>query len=177
MSTGMIAIRTIQARDVKEMLHLLQHIQHHNILSSQNCFVYDGSIFTLHENIAISLSHIVGCEAYPDEILNGLLYLTDWRLEHSRLSSSDILVTEEGEVKVDTYNSGFKEWVDLPATQTPQNSKPLGAITMQLMQKYEKEHDIAGVDDGRVTRATEFLSSIASNIPLKTWRKVSHSTA
>ncbi|KAI1934751.1 hypothetical protein LOZ66_005606 [Ophidiomyces ophidiicola] len=175
----LIAIKTIRGKNVNEMLHLLRRIQHRNILSSQSCFVYDSSIFTLHENIAISLSHIVGCEAYPDEvelasilvqILDGLLYLTDQRLEHPHLSSSSILATEEGAVKV----AGLEEWVDLQAAQTPQYSKPLGAITMQLMQKYEKEHEIAGVDDVERwpcdSRATEFLSLIASNIPLKTLR-------
>lgn len=67
--------------------------------------------------------------------------------------------------------------MELPAGPVPQYSKPLEVITMELMQKYEKEDGKTGVDDierwGCDSHAMEFLSSIGSGVSVETLRKVS----
>lgn len=120
-----VAIREIQVQNIDQILRLFREIQHPNILSSRECFLHESSIFIVHDNIPISLDHIVACEAYPDEVelaaimaqvcllqqsrmyakhsgkvLDGLLHLTDKRGEHPHLNSSNILVTEQGVVKI-----------------------------------------------------------------------------
>ncbi|PGG95059.1 hypothetical protein AJ79_10218 [Helicocarpus griseus UAMH5409] len=101
-------------------------------------------VFILHDKLSISLEHLVACEAYPNEIevaaalaqiLDGLVYLINQRVKHTRLSSPNILVARAGEVKI----AGLEGCLQLPAGSVPQYSKPLGVITMELMQKYEKE--------------------------------------
>ncbi|PGG99689.1 hypothetical protein AJ80_09303 [Polytolypa hystricis UAMH7299] len=176
----LVAIRTIRAENIDRMLHLYQRIQHPNILCPQECFLHEGSAFALHDDIPISLDHIIACEAYLDEvelatilvqILDGLLYLTDQRIEHRRLSSSNVLVTGRGEVKI----AGLHECVELQADHTPRYSKPLEVITMELMQKYEKEDNRIGVDD--VERwpcdsyAIGFLSSIETEASVRELRE------
>lgn len=71
----------------------------------------------------------------------------------------------------------LEECVGFSEDQVPQYHQPLKGITMELMQKYEKEDDKTGVDD--IERwpcdslATRFLSSIELEIPIKTLREVS----
>ncbi|TQB67546.1 hypothetical protein MPDQ_005276 [Monascus purpureus] len=81
-----MAVRVIQGKNIDEMLQRFREVQHPNILSLRGCFVDGGLLFTLHDDISVSLEHIVACEAYLDEvefaailaqILDGLLYLTN----------------------------------------------------------------------------------------------------
>jgi hypothetical protein len=161
--------RTIRGNAVDQTLRLFKRIRHPNILSPQECFLYEDSVFILHDDIPVSLDHIVACEAYLDEvelaailsqILDGLLYLANRRIEHPCLSSSNILVTGRGQVKTGTQNSlplravinpnwiaALEQCVELQADRMPRYCKPLERITMELMQKYEKEDNKTGVDD------------------------------
>lgn len=63
----LVAIRTIQEGDVDRMLRLIENMQHPNIMSSQECFLHEGSVFILHDDIPVSLDHFVACEAYLNE--------------------------------------------------------------------------------------------------------------
>jgi hypothetical protein len=64
----LVAIRTIRGKGVEQTLRLFKRIQHPNILSSQDLYLHEGSLFILHDDIPVSLDHIVACEAYPDEV-------------------------------------------------------------------------------------------------------------
>ncbi|EER43196.1 conserved hypothetical protein [Histoplasma capsulatum H143] len=171
----LVAIRTFQGLDGERALQRFKELHHPNILSSRECFLHDGSVFILHDELSISLDHLVACEAYPNEIevaaalaqiLDGLIYLTNQWVEHPCLSSPNILVARAGEVKI----AGLEECLQLPAGSVPQYSKPLG-----VMQKYEKEDGKIGVDDierwGCDSNAIGFLSSIGSRSSLGTLRK------
>ncbi|KAL2369464.1 hypothetical protein RJZ57_006131 [Blastomyces gilchristii] len=109
----------------------------------------------------------------PDKrSLMALMYLTDWWVEHSRLSSLNILVFRMGEVKI----AGLEECLELPAGLVSQYSKPLEVITMELMQKYKKENGKTGVNNiehwGCNSHVTEFLSFIESGVSVETlWKR------
>lgn len=117
----LVAVRTIQGKSVDETLQRFKDIQHPNILSSKECFVDGELVFMLHDDISVSLEHIVACEAYLDEvelaailaqvsssptidkganghpkILDGLLYLTNQRVEHPYLNSPTSLYRTRG---------------------------------------------------------------------------------
>ena len=63
----LVVIRMIQEGDVDRMLHLIKNMQHPNIMSSQECFLHEGSVFILHNDIPVSLDHFVACKAYLNE--------------------------------------------------------------------------------------------------------------
>jgi hypothetical protein len=64
----LVAIRTIRGKAINQMLHLFKTIRHSNILSPRECFLFKGSVFILHDNIPVSLDHIVACKAYLNEV-------------------------------------------------------------------------------------------------------------
>ncbi|KLJ05860.1 hypothetical protein EMPG_10714 [Blastomyces silverae] len=87
------------------------------------------------------------------------------------------LVLGEASKSGKSLQDTFVECLELPAGPVPQYSKLLKVITMELMQKYEKEDGKAGMNDiecwGCDSHAREFLSSIGSGVLLETLQKVS----
>ncbi|OJD10500.1 hypothetical protein AJ78_08507 [Emergomyces pasteurianus Ep9510] len=177
----LVAIRTFRGPDADRTLLRFKELYHPNILCSRECFLHDGSVFVLHDDVPISLDHLVACEAYPNEIelaailaqiLDGLMYLTEQRVEHPHLSCANILVTGLGEVKI----AGLEKCLNVQARPVLQYSEPLELITMELMQKYEKEEGKTGVDDierwHRAPYATEFLISMEADVSIETLRTV-----
>lgn len=127
--TRLVAIKTVKGEEIQRRLRLLEYLQHPNVLSSQECYLHDDSLFILYHSVQASLDNLVACEAYLNEIqvaaalaqvsfkilvqmclasmltmvseiLDGLLYLTCQKLEHLCLTSSNILLTGKGEVKI-----------------------------------------------------------------------------
>ena len=64
----LVAIRTIREEDIHTTLRLLEALQHPNVLSSQQCFLHNDSLFVLYNDIQISIDHLVACEAYLNEV-------------------------------------------------------------------------------------------------------------
>ena len=63
----LVAIRTIRGENIHTTLRFLEALQHPNVLSSQECFLHNDSLFVLYNDIQISIDHLVACEAYLNE--------------------------------------------------------------------------------------------------------------
>lgn len=66
--TRLVAIKTVQTDDIQQTLRFLEDMQHPNILSTQECFVDQGTVSILYNDIQISLDHLAACEAYLLEV-------------------------------------------------------------------------------------------------------------
>lgn len=66
-ASRLVAIRTIEAKNVNKVLRLFREIQHPNILCSQEYFIHSGSAFILHDDIPVSLDHLVASEVHVNE--------------------------------------------------------------------------------------------------------------
>ncbi|KAH8695678.1 hypothetical protein BGW36DRAFT_299556 [Talaromyces proteolyticus] len=175
----LFGVRTIRHKDIDQLLHLFESLQHPNVLSALEAYVYDKSLYIFHSDICISLDEIITCDADLDEIqlaailaqiLDGLLYLTERNTQHPCLSSQNILCTSEGEVKI----ARLEECKEVQADKIGQYSKELEVITMELMQVYKKGGSNAELDnterwDG--SDALEFLLSVVSEAPIQKLRE------
>ncbi|BDD56964.1 hypothetical protein MAP00_002379 [Monascus purpureus] len=135
-----MAVRVIQGKNIDEMLQRFREVQHPNILSLRGCFVDGGLLFTLHDDISVSLEHIVACEAYLDEVEFAAI------LAQEKLKSVGRILIRLNQLLTGLV-ACLEDCVPLQEAHNPQYCKPLGVITMELMQKYEKEGNKTGVDD------------------------------
>jgi hypothetical protein len=63
-----IAFREYNKKDVGQMVELYDRLHHQNILSAQECFINEGSMFALVDDLPLTLEHLVGCRTlYPSE--------------------------------------------------------------------------------------------------------------
>lgn len=97
------------------------------------------------------------------QVLNGLHYLLEAGFEHTSLTSSNILLGSDGIVKI----AALEHCVKRPRKQTQaQVINSLATIMMQLMQSYEMDDGVIGVDDLErwppYSEAFGFLEAISS---------------
>ncbi|KAF4221635.1 hypothetical protein CNMCM6457_001786 [Aspergillus fumigatiaffinis] len=164
------AIRAYSLEQADEMLRAFQVIRHENILSAKECYREGNRLFVLVDDLPLTLEHLVSL--HPDQhqvasvmhqILNGLHYLVEAGFEHTSLTSSNILLGSDGIVKI----AALEHCVKRPRTQSQaQVINSLATIMMQLMQSYEMDDGVIGVDDlGRWPPDSEafgFLEAISS---------------
>ncbi|KAJ6027956.1 hypothetical protein N7540_003532 [Penicillium herquei] len=152
--SAVVAIRNYIEGDVAKMRRMYEILDHDNVLTARECFVHEGSIYVLVNDLPLTLEQLVGCRAlYPTEtelasmvwqILCGLCYLNDIGLEHRNLTCRNILLGLDGVVKI----ASLEMCVECPSGQAQTlYIKRLASITMEIMQKYEKEDGMVGVDD------------------------------
>ena len=66
--TRVIAIRQYTNENLQPIIENFRRLSHENILSAQECFITDDSLFVLVEDLPLSLEHLVGCRTlYPTE--------------------------------------------------------------------------------------------------------------
>ncbi|KAJ5701408.1 hypothetical protein N7488_008956 [Penicillium malachiteum] len=149
-----VAIREYRQSNADHMLQLYRTLSHPNILAARECFVDNGSLYILVDDLPLTLEHLVGCRVlYPTEpelaslvwqVLNGIDYLAQSAWEHQSLSCQNILLGLDGIVKIGALES----CVGGPADRIRRTyTQALACITMELMQKYVKEDGVVGIDD------------------------------
>lgn len=125
------------------------------------------------------------------EILDGLSCLFAARLEHRALTCSNILFGLDGTIKIgnniflylhqdpaDGNIAGLESCVDcLPDQVQALSMRPLSSIMMELMQTYDKNDGVVGVDDldrwPVDSDAFGFLSTASSTVTIEALKQVS----
>jgi hypothetical protein len=63
----LVTVRSIPAYNAEEKVHMLQRIQHENIVSVREIFSYDGSFYPIFEHMPMSLRHFLGIRKFLTE--------------------------------------------------------------------------------------------------------------
>ncbi|KMU81601.1 hypothetical protein CISG_09214 [Coccidioides immitis RMSCC 3703] len=129
------------------------HICHENILSTRECYVDGDLLYAVVNDLPLTLENLVASSAYPNEqelasiisqVLKGLSSLATVGLELESLTCSNILIGLDGVVKI----AGLESCMELTRGQLQSQSiRALANIMMELMQKYDKDGGLVGVDD------------------------------
>ncbi|KAL5335652.1 hypothetical protein BJX70DRAFT_312970 [Aspergillus crustosus] len=173
------AFRVYSPPHADRVLRLFQIIQHENIISARECYREREQLFVLVDDLPLTLEHIVSLR--PDQhqlasimfqILNGLNYLTVAGFEHTRLTPSNILLGSDGTLKIAAFEHCVKRRPEQP--QAPLINA-LVNLMMQLMQSYEMEDGVIGVDDTKRwpldSDAFSFLEATSSAHSVETLMK------
>ncbi|KAJ5642327.1 hypothetical protein N7490_006327 [Penicillium lividum] len=165
------------------MLERYRSLKHSNILSAGECFIEDESMFALVDDLPVTLAHLVGCRTlYPTEIelasiawqvLDGACYLSTLGLEHQSLTCRNVLLGLDGIVKIACIESCVER---NPNQAQSSYIKALSSITMEVMQKYDKDCGIVGIDNLQRwpvdSEAFQFLSAISTTKTIEALKEV-----
>ncbi|KAJ5938486.1 hypothetical protein N7466_001620 [Penicillium verhagenii] len=165
-----VAIRKYNRQDARSLIDRFGRLEHVNILLFYECYIDGDFAFFLVADLPLTLGDVVACsDLYPTEaelgsimfqILEGMCYLAAFRLVHQSLVCSNILLGLDGIIKI----AGPEHCVDCVTSQSEAACiAAIPSITMQLMQKYDKEDGAIGVDDLErwpiASAAVNFLSA------------------
>jgi hypothetical protein len=64
----LFTVKTFRGKDIQNIRHLFEKLQHPNIFASQEGYLHHNSLYIIHSDISLSLDNIVACDAYLDEI-------------------------------------------------------------------------------------------------------------
>ncbi|GKZ54468.1 hypothetical protein AnigIFM49718_010281 [Aspergillus niger] len=175
------AIRAYSPERADEVLGVFQVTRHQNVLSAKECYKDGDELFVLVDDLPLTLEHLA--TLHPDQhqvasvifqILNGLHHLVETGFEHTCLTSSNILLGSDGVVKIAALEYCIQR--PLGQSQAPL-IKSLAVIMMQLMQSYEMDDGVIGVDDMErwppYSEAFGFLEATSSARSIETLMKVS----
>ncbi|KAF4772556.1 hypothetical protein HAV15_012181 [Penicillium sp. str.  len=152
----MVAIRSYRKENARRLIYRFGRLEHMNVLSLYECYMHEDLAFFLVDDLPLTLAHVV---AFPS-ILDGARYLALSGLAHKYLACDDILLGIDGVIKI--------ACLDLCVDCTPDQSEAayiaaLPSITIRLMQKYDKDQGVVGVNDLERwpidSAAVEFLSA------------------
>jgi hypothetical protein len=62
-----LALREYPAEIADRVLQIFRETQHRNILSAEECYRDEGSLYAVVDDLPLTLVHLVGCRAYPSE--------------------------------------------------------------------------------------------------------------
>ncbi|KAJ6105330.1 hypothetical protein N7523_010140 [Penicillium sp. IBT 18751x] len=179
-----VAIRKYRKQDSRRLIDRFGRLEHVNILSFHECYIYGDSAFFLVADLPLTLAHVVAhSDLYPTEaelgsimcqILEGMCYLAAFGLAHQSLVCSNILLGLDGVIKI----AGPEYCMDCPSSQSEAACiAAIPSIMMQLMQKCDKEASIIGVEDLErwpiESAAVGFLSVSGTAASLETLKKES----
>ncbi|KAJ5544082.1 hypothetical protein N7494_005361 [Penicillium frequentans] len=177
-----VALRKYQRQDAKRLIDRFGRLEHANILCVRECYIDGDFMFALGDDLPLTLAHIVSCAGlYPTEVqlgsilsqtLDGAWYLATSSLTHQSFSCCKILLGLDGIVKIACWDY----CVDCtPGQAEAAYLAALPSITMRLMQKYEKEEGVAGVDYLRRwpvdSDAVGFLSATATTVSIRSLKE------
>ncbi|KUL81287.1 hypothetical protein ZTR_09487 [Talaromyces verruculosus] len=136
-----------------KMLQWFSQHQHPHIMSGKEAYFFKHSLHIICEDLPLTLENLTVCRAYPTEaqlavimrqILEGLSYLVTQGLEHQALNSSNILMSQDGIVKIGSLE-------DVQARDQKRDQRTtldaIKTITMELMEKHTKKNGTTGVND------------------------------
>ncbi|GIJ84942.1 hypothetical protein Asppvi_003797 [Aspergillus pseudoviridinutans] len=160
-----------------KILCIFQRIHHENIMCAEECYVNDGTVFAVVDNLPLTLEHLVQlCTLYPTEgqlgsiiaqVLSGITYLATVDFEHRALTCKNILLGKDGTVKI----AALENCVSRSTNQSHLPTiKALGDLMMYLMQKCARKDGVLGVDNVKRwpldSAAVDFLTLISSSTSL-----------
>ncbi|RSL52062.1 hypothetical protein CEP51_015114 [Fusarium floridanum] len=164
-SGDVVAIRLFALADASTKMEVIRSIQHPSFVTAHEIYQFKGKYYVVYEHMARSLQDVVGNPYLNDDrlaaiigqIVEGLHYLEKRGLHHGRLSSSQVLLHPNGNVKI--YS---QEHCVSPSSS--KDIKDLGYIMMELMQGYVKESPHVGLDEPGCwsPNAVNFLSVTTS---------------
>ncbi|OQE59987.1 hypothetical protein PENNAL_c0321G03078, partial [Penicillium nalgiovense] len=169
-----VAIRTYRKENARRLIYRFGRLEHRNILSLHECYMDEDLAFFLVDDLPLTLAHVVAFPSvYPSEtelgsiicqILDGACYLSLSGLAHQSLACDDILFGIDGIIKIDcTLKQSEAAYI-----------AALPSITMRLMQKYDKDQGVVGVNDLERwpidSAAVDFLSATETAESIKSLR-------
>ncbi|CAG8142359.1 unnamed protein product [Penicillium salamii] len=148
----MVAIRTYAKENARRLIYRFGRLEHRNVLSLRECYMHEDLTFFLVDDLPLTLAHVVAFPSvYPSETELGSIICQVTSLDHC---------------------------IDC----TPKQSEAayiaaLPSITMRLMQKYDKDQGVVGVNDLERwpidSAAVGFLSATETAGSIKSLRNVS----
>jgi len=63
----LVHVRAFPTSTAEKTLHMFRHIQHNKIVTAIDAFITDDFLYVVLEHMPVTLEHIVGCPAYPDD--------------------------------------------------------------------------------------------------------------
>ncbi|OJJ78986.1 uncharacterized protein ASPGLDRAFT_1090590 [Aspergillus glaucus CBS 516.65] len=148
------AVREYPKSGAENLIQRFNCFQHANILSSRDCYIDSNHLYAFVDDFPLTLGNLVSAPGiYPTEvemaaimsqILDDLCYLGSFGLSHPSLSCREILLGIDGRIKIACLDQCLE---CSPTESQTKYLRALPAITMELMQKYEKDAGVAGVDD------------------------------
>ncbi|KAF1964838.1 hypothetical protein BU23DRAFT_364707, partial [Bimuria novae-zelandiae CBS 107.79] len=168
--TKLVLVKRFEEPKSKENVRKLQQVQHTNILSALEAFMFERTSYVVFEYMAYSISYIAGnprldeirLAAILGQMLAGLAHLIKEGFEHSSLTCSNILIHPYGDVKI----AGLENCYTRASIGVSHYIKALSSIVTELMNGYVKEDGAIGVDDLRRwppgSNAVSFLSETTS---------------
>ncbi|KAH1602583.1 hypothetical protein KXV78_000778 [Aspergillus fumigatus] len=177
------AIRRHPPEIRNKILCIFQRIDHENVMCAEECYVNDGIVFAVVDNLPLTLQHLVQhCTLYPTEgqlgsiiaqILSGITYLATVDFEHRSLICKNILLGKDGTVKI----AALENCISRSTSQSHLPSiKALGDLMMYLMKKSAGKDGILGVDNVERwpldSAAVDFLTLISSSSSLRSLTQV-----
>ncbi|KAJ5642592.1 hypothetical protein N7490_006592 [Penicillium lividum] len=172
-----VALRKYRKEDAKRLIDRFGRLEHANIVCVRECYIDSDFMFALGDDLPLTLAHIVSCAGlYPTEVqlgailsqtLDGAWYLAASGLSHQSFSCCRILLGLDGMVKIACWDN----CVDCtPGQAEAAYLAALPSITTRLMQKFDKEEGVAGVDDldrwSVDSDAVRFLSATATTVSI-----------
>ncbi|KAJ5642544.1 hypothetical protein N7490_006544 [Penicillium lividum] len=177
-----VAFRKFRRKDARRLVDRFGRLEHANVVYVRECYIDGDSMFALGDDLPLTLAHIVSCvDLYPTEVqlgsilsqtLDGAWYLAASGLSHQSFSCCKILFGLDGIVKIACWDY----CVDCaPGQAEAAYLAALPSLTMRLMQKFDKEGGVAGVDDLERwpvdSNAVRFLSATATTVSIESLKE------
>ncbi|KAJ5544058.1 hypothetical protein N7494_005337 [Penicillium frequentans] len=119
-----VAFRKFRRQDAKRFVDRFGRLEHANVVCVRKCFVDGDSMFALGDDLPLTLAHIVSCVG---------LYSTEVQL---------------GSILPQMARACWDYCMDCaPGQAEAAYLAALPSLTMRLMQKFDKEEGVAGVND------------------------------
>ncbi|KAI5465183.1 kinase-like domain-containing protein, partial [Mariannaea sp. PMI_226] len=176
----LVGIRKYPTGKAEEILPKSRKLSHLNIVRVLDAFVTNQFLYLVFEDMRLSLEHLVVSPAYPTslqlgtilgQVLDGLNFIQGEGYGHGSLNCGNILINDQGCVKVGGQELCQITSPDLKA----RDIFDFGKVMMKLMQKVDRKDGKIGVDDPSRWQdnpdTMQFASSVASTRSLKELRR------
>ncbi|CAG8656354.1 unnamed protein product, partial [Penicillium salamii] len=118
----MVAIRSYRKENARRLIYRFGRLEHMNVLSLYECYMHEDLAFFLVDDLPLTLAHVVAFPSvYPSETELGSIIC--------QLSCLDLCVDCTPDQSEAAYIAA------------------LPSITIRLMQKYDKDQGVVGVND------------------------------
>ncbi|EJP61377.1 uncharacterized protein BBA_09673 [Beauveria bassiana ARSEF 2860] len=172
-----VIIKTFTGRKAESQVQAIRRIQHNQFVEAREFFPIEGGYLVSFEFMPLALCEIAGNPLLDDlrlasvvgQIVDGLLYLERNGLEHSSLTSSNVLVDLFGNIKL------WGQEHIRTSVGACQHAKAVGEIIMYLAHGQARDDGNVGLDDPRrFPLAFGFLSATQTTSKLTTLSEVRH---
>ncbi|KAE8311025.1 hypothetical protein BDV41DRAFT_579024 [Aspergillus transmontanensis] len=174
-SSRIEAIREYSLDVADKFLRLFQQIQHEKTISAKECYRDGDRCYARVDDLPLTLEYLVNLRiteyqlsSIMSQTINSLGHLIASGFKHTALTCSNILLGSVGVVKIAALE--LCEQRVSGQSQMP-FIKALAIIMMRLMQKYEKDDGLIGINDVKRwpldSCAVDFLTTTSSVQPVE----------